>query len=172
MATLVLTVIGDDRAGLVSALAEVIARHHGSWSRSELAELAGKFAGIVEVAVDDDRVDELTAALRPLDGLLDVTAHSATGASRRPGQALTIDLVGNDRRGIVQEISAALRDHGVTIDRLTSEVDDAPMGGGRLFRATVHAHADAEADLAATQEALERIAGELMVDLELTRAAD
>ena len=49
MATLVLTVIGDDRAGLVNALADVVTAHGGNWERSQLAELAGKFAGIVLV---------------------------------------------------------------------------------------------------------------------------
>lgn len=167
MATLVLTVIGDDRAGLVNALAEVIASHDGSWSRSELAELAGKFAGIVEVEVSDDQVEALSGALRPLAGLLDVTVHSGTTQQPVGGHAITFDLVGNDRRGIVQEISAVLRDHDITIDRLTSEVVDAPMGGGRLFQATLQAHADADADLAEARAGLERIAGELMVDLDV-----
>ena len=43
--------IGDDRAGLVNALADVVSAHEGNWERSQLAELAGKFAGIVEVSV-------------------------------------------------------------------------------------------------------------------------
>ena len=70
MPTLVLTVIGDDRAGLVNALAEAVTAHGGNWERSQLAELAGKFAGIVSVSVPDEKADELAAALRPLAGLL------------------------------------------------------------------------------------------------------
>ena len=66
MATLVLTVIGDDRSGLVSALSGVIAANGGSWERSQMARLAGKFAGIVLVAVPDDRADELIRDLQPL----------------------------------------------------------------------------------------------------------
>ena len=31
MATLVLTVIGDDRAGLVNALADAVSAHGGNW---------------------------------------------------------------------------------------------------------------------------------------------
>ena len=63
MATLVLTLIGDDRAGLVNAVAEVVARHGGNWERSQMAELAGKFAGIVLVTVPDDSVDALVSAV-------------------------------------------------------------------------------------------------------------
>ena len=51
MTTLVLTVIGDDRAGLVKALADVVSAHDGNWEQSHLAELAGQFAGIVVVTV-------------------------------------------------------------------------------------------------------------------------
>ena len=41
MRNLVLSVIGDDRPGLVSALSEAIARSGGNWERSQLAQLAG-----------------------------------------------------------------------------------------------------------------------------------
>jgi len=51
---LVLTVIGDDRPGLVEALSHVVAEHHGNWSESRMAHLADKFAGIVTVTVPKD----------------------------------------------------------------------------------------------------------------------
>ena len=48
---LVLTVIGDDRPGLVEALAETIAAHEGNWLESRMSHLAGKFAGLLRVSV-------------------------------------------------------------------------------------------------------------------------
>ncbi len=84
VATLVLTVIGDDSAGLVNAVAELIALHGGNWERSQMAELAGKFAGIVLVTVPDDRSTELIAGLEPLEGMLDVTAQLATVGAPDP----------------------------------------------------------------------------------------
>ncbi len=81
MATLVLTVIGDDRAGLVNAVAQVVAGHGGNWERSQMAELAGKFAGIVLVTVPDNGVDELVAALEPLPGMLDIMAQPGSPGS-------------------------------------------------------------------------------------------
>ena len=99
MATLVLTLIGDDRAGLVNAVAEVVARHGGNWERSQMAELAGKFAGIVLVTVADDDVDGLVAALEPLHGMLEI--HAQAGAMEleviAPGaRRFALDLVGTD----------------------------------------------------------------------------
>jgi glycine cleavage system regulatory protein len=108
MATLVLTVIGDDRSGLVSALSGVIADHGGSWERSQMARLAGKFAGIVLVAVPDDRAEALIAELGPLgtQGLLDVTVER--GADEGPVSTdmtrLSLALVG----GMLFEATATL----------------------------------------------------------------
>ncbi|PIE27886.1 MAG: amino acid-binding ACT protein, partial [Micrococcales bacterium] len=74
MALLALTVIGAEKSGLVSSLADVVSSCGGNWEHSQMTELAGRFAGIVTVDVPDERADELIEALRPLDGLIDVTA--------------------------------------------------------------------------------------------------
>lgn len=171
--TLVLTVIGDDRAGLVKALADVIEQGGGNWERSHLSELAGKFAGIVTVTAPDDRVDALRAALAPLEGLLQVAVHDAAAAddaagSREARQELRIELLGNDRPGIVGAVSGVLAKHDLSVADLQSSTRDAPMAGGRLFEAKALVTVPAGADLTALQEDLEELATEIMVDLNVT----
>lgn len=168
MATLLLSVIGDDRAGLVNALADAVSAHGGNWERSQLAELAGKFAGIVQVRVADDRADELVAALRPLAGLLEVAVHS-TGdePAAEPTTSVSIDLIGNDHPGIVRDVSAVLARHGISIERLLTETREAPMMGGRLFEAHLTAGVPQEFDLGGVQADLERLAAEILVDISL-----
>ena len=80
MATLVLTVIGKDKSGLVDALAEPIATHGGSWDRSHMARVAGQFAGLIVVSVPDRQVAALTASFDALNaqGLLDVRVAIAS----------------------------------------------------------------------------------------------
>jgi glycine cleavage system regulatory protein len=171
MATLVLTVIGDDRAGLVNAVAEVVARHGGNWEQSQMAELAGKFAGIVLVTVPDASSGALIAALEPLQGMLDITAQVGAPPAAEVGvQRFALDLVGDDRPGIVREITEVLAGHGVNIDSLRTEARDAPMSGGRLFEAHAVLEVSSATDLGALRVALERLADELMVDIELDAA--
>lgn len=168
MASLVLTVVGDDRAGLVSALAQQVAAHGGNWEQSELAELAGAFAGIVLVSVPDERVDELTAAVQSLDGLLRVTAHTPSLApADEDAYSLTFTVLGNDRPGIVRDVTAAVAAHALSIDGFRSRTLDAPMAGGTLFEATVQVRVPSAADADAITSALERLAGEIQVDLSL-----
>ena len=171
MATLVITVIGDDRPGLVSALADVVAEHGGSWGRSQLAELAGKFAGIVTVEVPDERAGELSAALEGLTGVLDTTVHTADSITAEAADAPTsgasfhLDLVGNDRPGIVKEITGVLAEQRVSVEDLQTKVVPAPQAGGDLFAARASVRAPEDADVSGLRAALERLAGELLVDI-------
>ena len=172
MASLVLTVIGDDRSGLVSALAGVIADHGGSWERSQMARLAGKFAGIVLVAVPDDRAEALIGALGPLgiEGLLDVTVERADDEVPVSTDVirLSLELVGADRPGIVHDISRVLAARQVSIEELHTATREAPMAGGMLFEATATLLAPPTVPIAELQEVLEDLANELMVDIALS----
>ena len=172
MATLVLTVIGDDRSGLVSALSGVIADHGGSWERSQMARLAGKFAGIVVVAVPDPRADALIQDLGPLEaqGLLEITVERGIEEAPPAGDAtrLSLALVGADRPGIVHDISRALAAQQVSIEELHTTTREAPMVGGMLFEATATLVAPPGAPIAELQAVLEELANELMVDLSLS----
>ena len=168
MAIFVLTVLGDDRPGLVTALSGPITGHGGNWERSQLAHLAGKFAGIVEASVPDDRyaalLDELTAL--EAHGLHVTVERSdeAEPADRAQAQGFVLELLGNDRPGIVAEVSAVLAAHGASIEELVTRVRDAPMSGGTLFEArAVLVAPPAGAD--ALRARLEGLADELIVDL-------
>lgn len=179
--TLVLSVIGDDRAGLVKALADVIAANGGNWERSHLSELSGTFAGAVVVTVPTDRADALREALAPLEGLLHVAVHGGADENARAGAArvpeggatedapisVRVELLGNDRPGIVGAVSGVLADHGLSVADLVSGTRPTPEAGGWLFEAVATATAPAGTDLTALQSDLEQLATEIMVDLTL-----
>ncbi|GAB20039.1 hypothetical protein GOEFS_105_00500 [Gordonia effusa NBRC 100432] len=169
MRNLVLSVIGDDRPGLVSALADAIATNGGSWDRSQLARLAGKFAGIVVVTVAASDADQVISSVTKLDGLLDVVVHDGGGdvISGNDWTALRIGLLGNDRAGIVQEISTALSASGATIENMVTGTREAPMAGGILFEADFDVRIPPGTELSTVRSDLERLASELLVDLEI-----
>lgn len=168
MAHLVLTVVGDDRAGLVRALADTVAVHGGNWERSELAELAGAFAGIVLVTVADDAAPGLVDALGSLDGMLRVSVHpGAADDAPATGRTFSFTVLGNDRPGIVREVTTAIAANALSIDSFTSRTREAPMSGGTLFEAEVSVRIPSNADLGPLVAELERLAGEIQVDLTL-----
>ncbi|MFX0538234.1 glycine cleavage system protein R [Ornithinimicrobium sp. Y1847] len=171
MATLVITVIGPDRPGLVSSLADVVSEHGGSWGRSQLAQLAGTFAGIVTVEVSDNQAEALTGALGELDGLETgvrrAEPEDAAEGTGGEGESFHLDLVGHDQPGIVQQISGVLAAQGVSVESLDTRVVPAPQAGGDLFEARASCRAPADLDSRALRAALEELAGELQVDVVL-----
>lgn len=173
MANMVLTVYGDDRAGLVDSVAEVVDDNGGSWDKSYMAELAGKFAGVAAISVPDGRVASLLAGFAALrsEGL-DVEAHLVDDGPP-PGdfRELHLEVSGQDHPGIIHDISHALAARNISIAELETEVTDAPMGGGTLFLARLTLHASPDTEFEELQTAMASVADQLVVDFEL-RAAD
>jgi glycine cleavage system regulatory protein len=169
MATLTLTCIGDDRPGLVSDLSGAVRAHEGSWERSQMARLAGKFAGILQVEVPDARADALVAELDALArvGLL-VTVERTDIPAGHQAQRLDLELLGADHPGIVAEISASLAGRGIGIEELTTGLREAPMAGGLLFEARAVLDVPAGLGTDELRAMLEGLADELMVDIALS----
>ena len=177
MANIVLTVIGDDRPGLVDALAGAVADAGGSWTRSHLSRLGGKFAGIAVVSIDGARVDDLNARLDPIraSGLLQIVSspldtggHADSPVSVPDDERLiTLQLIGADRPGIVSEIAGVLAANGVSIVEIESATSSAPMSAELLFEASLLLSAPPALANDTLQSALEALANELMVDIEL-----
>ncbi len=170
MTKLVLTLLGDDQPGLVSRVSRVVAEAGGSWQESQLARLAGTFAGIALVDVPSDKVDALRSAMAGLRDVLEVTVKDASERVPAEGRGLVLHLVGHDQPGIVRRITEALASHGVSIEQLTTATVEAPMAGGLLFEADAVLTAPLDLGTDDLQSALESLAHELMVDLDLTPA--
>lgn len=169
MIELVLTIIGRDRAGVVASLADVVRFHDGNWKRSELAEIAGTFAGVVVVEVGDDRVDELLTNLLVLrEQGLHVTAQQVEEPTAAPAaDEVRLRLTGDDRPGVVHEVSTAISELGISISRLGT-VTDLPGGddgddGSRRFEITAQLAVPSGTDLDAVLDSI----GELAVRLDI-----
>ncbi|MCB1671239.1 MAG: ACT domain-containing protein [Gammaproteobacteria bacterium] len=164
---LVLTAIGDDRPGLVEQLAGVVARNAGNWLESSMSQLAGKFAGILRVSVPDENADQLIRDLESLSGSLKLVIERGSGElPQESSQPLKLSLIGNDRPGIIREISAALARQRVNVEELETECTIAPMSGETLFNAQVTLTVPADLDLDDLQRELEQIADDLIVDIQ------
>ena len=169
MIELVLTIIGRDRAGVVASLADVVRFHDGNWKRSELAEIAGTFAGVVVVEVGNDRVDELLTNLLILRNQgLHVTAQQVEEPTVAPeADELRLRLTGEDRPGIIHEISTAISELGISISRLGTVTDLPGQDGGRRFEISAQLTVPVEADIDAVLDSLGEIAVSLGITLEV-----
>lgn len=169
LSTLVMTIIGPDRPGLVQLVAATLADHGGNWLESRMGHLGGQFAGIIRAEVATERAEELIDALRGLEakGLRVVVHHEAACDAAGAMTSATLELVGNDRPGILRAVSSVLVAHGVNVEELASERVSAPMGGGTLFQATIRVSVREASVLDLVRADFEKMAADLMVDLQL-----
>ncbi len=168
MTSLVLTVIGPDKPGLVEMLAQTISDHQGNWLESGMSRLAGKFAGILIAQVPKDKADQLGAALQELEGQgLKIAVEQAGENQEAARKTFTLELVGHDKPGIVRDISQALAKRKVNVEKLNTELVSGSMSAELLFKAEAELSAAAGTDLDELQDDLEAIASDLMVDITL-----
>ena len=171
--SLVLTVIGRDRPGIVNRISDVAQRFGANWAGSRMAGLVGQFAGIVHFQVPDENLGPLADALRGLESsdLHIVIALGEAGAMPAAQRIVRLELVGNDRPGIVRDLSGCLAKRGVSIEELHTEFVSAPMSADPLFKVNALLAVPAELSDADLKRELEALATEMMVDFELEARA-
>jgi glycine cleavage system regulatory protein len=162
-----MTVIGQDKPGLVESVADLVAQHRGNWLESRMSRLGGQFAGILRVEVPAENEKALVLSLQALGsrGLAVVVHSDQAKVEHPPGRLRILEIVGHDRPGIVRQISHALASYGVNVEELQTECASAAMTGETLFKARAKLRVPDLADVEQIRRNLERIASDLIVDV-------
>lgn len=175
----IVTFIGDDRPGLVEALSSVIGAAGGNWQESRLAQLSGKFAGLIRVSLPSDNAAGLETELKaladrgisvrvtPADTVTQNTAGAPPGTARR----IKLDVIGPDRPGIVREVSRALAMRQFNVVAMDSAVESAPMSAEPLFHAIIEADIAPDATVEELAVALDEIGNDMALDIGLEEIA-
>lgn len=165
---LVLTIISDDKPGVVEQLADTIRNHQGNWLESRMANLAGKFAGILQLSVDIDYESALREALSNLDSAgIKVVVESANTSVETNGKAFQFSVVGNDRPGIVYEIAQAFASRHINMSELETTCSSMPWSGEPMFEAVGQILVPNSVNMDELYDQLDTIAEELAVDVRL-----
>jgi glycine cleavage system regulatory protein len=167
MSQLVITIVGEDHPGIVETLAGLVVENGGNWLSSSMSNLAGQFAGIIEVTVDADQQDTLAAAISALPGLQvhSVVASGSVEVGKYP--MADLEAVGSDHPGIVHRLTAVLEKAGVNLLQFASWTEPAPNSGEEIFRVATEFELPPSVDLEALKAQLEEVAEDLAVDIEM-----
>ena len=166
---LVMTVIGQDRPGLVDSVAGIVAEQGGNWLESRMSRLGGQFAGILRIEIPAEQEAALVRSLKHLETEgLTVVVHSDRPQPEGSERTLThLEIVGQDRPGIVHQIAHALAAHRVNVEELNTECSSAAMSGEMLFKAAAKLKIPSSCKLGQLKSELEHIAEDLIVDITL-----
>jgi len=138
--TIVFTLTGTDRVGIVDEVTQLLLDCGGNIETSRMARLGGEFAILVLVSLSTDRLGVLeTAILRLVAEGYKVTAtptvpkNAGVHTGWLPYQ---VDLKGADHEGIIHEIAHTLSGCGITIESMDTGTAPAPNSGAALFTMT------------------------------------
>ncbi len=161
----ILSAAGCDRPGLTRSLAEAVLAAGGNWLESHLSRLGGRYVGSVLVEVEAERLAEFEAAIRSVDASgLSVSLAQAGDEPVAAGEKLRLELVGQDRPGIVREVTGVLAELGVNIEDFSTSTENSAWSGDRLFRAAARLNIPPGTSSDQVRSALEALSGEIMVD--------
>jgi len=162
---LVVTILAEDRPGIVEKIAQTITAHSGNWMESSMNRLAGKFAGILLIEVDAQNNKALQEALTGLSeqGISVIVENSLFHSEHEI--PLCVEIIANDRPCIVGEIAAQLASKHVNLESLETFCESAPMSAGTMFHA--HAYIQLPDSLSQTDltTLLEGLSDDLMVEI-------
>jgi glycine cleavage system regulatory protein len=170
----VLAVVGRDRPGLVDLIAARVEEAGGNWLDSRMSILSGKFAGAVLISVPDAKAQALAESL---NGLSEQGFKILLESARPPGEetryrTMRVEIVGQDRPGIVHEAAHALAVSKVNIEDLVTQTKSGAMSGGMLFEAHATLQVPEGVSSDRIRADLESLADELMVEIHFEDGGD
>ncbi len=167
--SLVVSIVGTDRHGIVSSLAARAQRYGANWAASRLTRLAGEFAGMVHFEVPRENADALANALRGLEssGLQVVIAKSDGAKVSDAIKSVELELVGDDRVGIVSSLTKILAERNISIENIHTEIVRSGVSGKQTFKIGAHLLVPAKLSIDDLRKELGTLAHEMMVDIAL-----
>lgn len=166
--SLVITVLADDQPGIVEKLAGTIAAAGGNWLESSMSRLSGKFAGLLLISVPDNNQAALATALQALESPALKISIETTGAAlsdEETGSMVGVEIVANDRPGIVEEISRLLASAQINVVSLETFCESAPMSAEPMFHAQAYLQLPEATSVETLTDLLEQLSDDLMVEL-------
>jgi glycine cleavage system regulatory protein len=161
----------EDRPGVIKELSGAIASCDGNWLDSQLSQLGGRFAGILQAHLPEDKRAALEDALVQLKAKgITATLTDAGDPSATPQSVRRLTLVGPDRPGIVHELTRTLSAGGFNVLSLDTQVEAAPMSGEPMFSAKARIEIADNTQLGALEQKLELMSEAMTLEIDLVEA--
>ena len=166
MKSILISVLGDDKPGLLDSLSEIIVSNDGDWVESNMSTVEAKFAGILRVNVPAKNSKKLMKELTSSKLGLQIACEETAPVKFSDFKSYNIELIGQNHVGIINKLSHVLTyELKANVEGIKTEVIDASMSGEQLFKAQINLHLPTSIDERLIKHKLELIADEMMVEI-------
>ena len=166
MKSILISVLGDDKPGLLDSLSEIIVSNDGDWIESNMSTVEAKFAGILRVNVPSKNASKLMKELTSSKLGLQIACEETAPVKFSDFKSYNIELIGQNHVGIINKLSHVLTyELKANVEGIKTEIIDASMSGEQLFKAQINLHLPKSVDERLIKDKLELIADEMMVEI-------
>ena len=166
MKSILISVLGDDKPGLLDSLSEIIVSNDGDWIESNMSTVEAKFAGILRVNVPSKNASKLMKELTSSKLGLQIACEETAPVKFSDFKSYNIELIGQNHVGIINKLSHVLtHELKANVEGIKTEVIDSSMSGEQLFKAQITLHLPKSVDERLIKDKLELIADEMMVEI-------
>lgn len=133
---LVISALGKDRPGIVSALSKIIAEHDCNIEDSRMTVLGGEFAAMLLVEGKWNTLAKVENALPELEKQMGLTIAIKRTGERESVRALipyAVDVVSMDHPGIVNSLAHFFAERDINIEDMVTSSYAAPHTGTQMF---------------------------------------
>lgn len=136
-----------------------------------MMQLSEQFAGMVQVVLPAEKETDLRNALSKLETddfkVSVIDAGDSEKSVLSPAQRIHLEVVGQDRQGIVAAISQTIAAQGINVVELATDCRNAPWSGDKVFQtnALLEVPPESSFQLDDLRDKIEEIAGDLMVEI-------
>ncbi len=165
--TLVITILSDDRPGIIETISGHLATYNTNWTESHFVNFAGKFTGILKLEVADNFRSKVIDQLKMLNSPELQIQVSETLDGFKYEKSIHFSVTAHDRPGIVQEISKQLALHQFSIELLDTSTESGAMSAELIFKANVavvHNYNNLDSAIDILEECLEALQDDLIVE--------
>lgn len=152
---LVITALGEDRAGIVNDLSQAIFQHNGNIIDSRMTVLGGEFAIILMIGGAWDSITKIENALPKLESKLKlkiITKRTGNRTNVAPTLPYIVDVVSLDHPGIVHHLANFFSSRQINIEELSTQSYAAAHTGTPMFSVNLLINIPAETQIAKLRE--------------------
>mmetsp|Transcript_20766 Transcript_20766/g.65339 ORF Transcript_20766/g.65339 Transcript_20766/m.65339 type:complete len:201 (+) Transcript_20766:120-722(+) len=133
MSQLVVSVVGPDRVGVVNDVTRTVASSGGNVLESNSFSIGSVFSMSLLIDVGHDQHTILASAVQDAVPQFAVTAHENEAGDAAPAFAAALEVTCADGVGLIAEVTEFVANSGLSLSKLETKSEAAPMGGSTLF---------------------------------------
>ena len=147
----VVTIIGNDRRGLVARITEEIVSQNANIEESHMARLGGEFAVLMLLSISGSKRETLQDGLEKLNNeRIKIFVKETDLARLKVFEGFVpyeISVIGADHEGIVHRVAEYMAELRIQVDEMQTHVTKAPVTGTPLFSMQAEVQAPPEISL-------------------------